>query len=114
MLFIHLFTDFMKHDHNKKKKIVFLGRKEKVGACIFGIFFSPPWKERKSGSLHLWNLFFPLLGREEKVGACIFGIFFFPSLEGRKKWGSIRHRPPSHPPLIERFLSIGYKLATLW
>ena len=68
MLFIHLFTDFMKHDHNKKKKIVILGRKEKVGACIFGIFFSPPWKGRKSGSLHLWNLFFPLLGREEKVG----------------------------------------------
>ena len=68
MLFIHLFTDFMKHDHNKKKKIVILGRKEKVGACIFGIFFfpslegkkkwepaslesffSPPWKGGKSG-----------------------------------------------------------------
>ena len=31
MLFIHLFTDFMKHDHTKKKKIVILGRKEKVG-----------------------------------------------------------------------------------
>ena len=52
---IHLFTDFVKHDHTKKK-----------------------------------------------------------SLEGKKKWGSIRHRPPPHPPLIERFLSIGYKLSTLW
>ena len=43
MLFIHLFTDFMKD--TKKKKIVILGRKEKVGVIVVVI-----------------------LGRKEKVG----------------------------------------------